>query len=360
MEKYFRGEKLIDRVENIKFLLDWFEKLPKEILWIYGPKSSGKTTIIEYVVENELFEDFWKFKPKKNYWIRYMNLREYLISSYDSFIEAFVKPAPEKRKKTEEINARINIGIFEIEGKKLEEVRERKKDLFKVMAGELQEIAKDKRVILIIDEIQTLEEIYINGDRELLKEFLNFCVRLTKELHIAHVVILSSNTIFIDRIYNDAKLKLTGKFRKIGHLEYHTVKKWLETEKFKESEIELVWEYCGGAIPRINRVLSEKKIMKSKFNLQSYLKEEAFLAYTEIVNYLNRGKFSEKEIKIFDEIAFSILEKGYFVVRRNMEEYIGVIDKWAEREILFYDPLALKVVGNDRTYEKGMEILLKS
>jgi hypothetical protein len=166
--------------------------------------------------------------------------------------------------------------------------------------------------------------------------------------------------VFIDRIYNDAKLKLTGKFRKIGHLEYHIVKKWLETEKFKESEIELVWEYCDGAIPRINRVLSEKKIMRSKFDLRSYLKEEAFLAYTEIVDCLNRGRFSQKEIKIFDEIALSILEKGYFAVRRNMEEYMGVIDKWAEREILFYDPLTLKVVGNDRTYEKGMEILLKS
>ncbi len=73
--------------------------------------------------------------------------------------------------------------------------------------SEIQDIAKKKTPIIIIDEIQTLEDIYINSNRDLLKEFLNFCVRLTKELHLSHVTILSSNTIFIDRIYNDARLK---------------------------------------------------------------------------------------------------------------------------------------------------------
>ncbi|WOE70987.1 hypothetical protein RZR97_05280 [Hydrogenimonas thermophila] len=37
-----------------------------------------------------------------------------------------------------------------------------------------------------------------------INEFRNFCVRLTKETHLAHVVILSSNTIFIDRLYEKA------------------------------------------------------------------------------------------------------------------------------------------------------------
>ena len=101
MERYFRGEKLIDRDKEMHFLLDWFEKIPKEILWIYGPKSSGKTTLIEYVVENELFEDFWKFKLKKNYWVRYINLRGYLVTSYKTFLEAFIKPKKENKRKQE-------------------------------------------------------------------------------------------------------------------------------------------------------------------------------------------------------------------------------------------------------------------
>ena len=80
---------------------------------------------------------------------------------------------------------------------------------------------------MIIDEIQKLEDVYINDKRELLKEFLNFCVSLTKEKHLSHVLILSSNTIFIERIYNDAKLKETSRFKKIDHLSKEKVQEWL-------------------------------------------------------------------------------------------------------------------------------------
>jgi len=357
MERYFRGEKLIDREEEIKFLLDWFEKLPKEILWIYGPKSSGKTTIIEYVVENELFEDFWKFKTKRDYWVRYINLRRYLISSYNSFIEAFLKPKKESKKKEEKIDARMSIGIFEIKASVLNEVKEREKDLFNALTSEIQGIAEKKKVVLIIDEIQTLEDIYINGDRELLKEFLNFCVSLTKELHIAHVVILSSNTVFIDRIYNDAKLKVTSEFYKVNHLDYETIGNWLQEEGFQNSEIELIWDYLGGCIPLIQKMLRERKNYAS---LKDYLERRKWLAYTEIVDFLGRGNFSADEEKKFDEIIMEILEKGCFMYNRERKEYLPVIEKWAEKEILFFDPLDLRVTGNSRIYEKGMEILVGS
>jgi AAA+ ATPase superfamily predicted ATPase len=357
MERYFRGEQLIDRVENIKFLLDWFEKLPKEILWIYGPKSSGKTTLIEYVVENELFEDFWKFKPKKNYWVRYMNLRGYLITSYKTFLEAFIKPKKESKKKHESIDARMSIGIFEIKASILNEVKDSEKDLFNVLTSEIQRIARDNRVILIIDEIQTLEEIYINGDRELLKEFLNFCVRLTKELHLSHVVILSSNTVFIDRIYNDAKLKKTSNFYKIMHLDKSTTEEWLKEEGFTSNEIKLIWEYFGGCISDIQKLMRQWK--REEASLKEYLNHQAWLAYTEIVDYLGRGRFSEEEEKKFEDIVKEILEKGCFRYNRERKEYLSIIEKWAEKEILFYAPLTLKVTGNSRIYEKGMEILLK-
>ena len=66
----FREERLIDREKEIKFFKEWFEKLPKEILWVYGPKSTGKTTLIEYIIERELFDDFKLFKSEK-YNIKY-------------------------------------------------------------------------------------------------------------------------------------------------------------------------------------------------------------------------------------------------------------------------------------------------
>ena len=354
--RHFRGKPLIDRENEMKFFLEWFDKIPDEVLWVFGPKSCGKTTLIEYIVENELFEDFRKLKPKENYWVKYINLRSYLISSYNTFIEAFIKPAKGKRRKEEEIKARISVGIFEINARVLNDVKEKKQDIFKVLEEEIDTISKNRKVILIIDEIQTLEDIYINGDRELMKEFLNFCVRLTKELHIAHVVILSSNTVFINRIYGDAKLKKTSSFLKIDHLNNKIVEEWLSNEKFSKNEIELIWNYFGGCIPDIQKLMWEWDRNK---NLKEYLDKKAFLAYTEIVDFLIRGNSKDDEI-IFRKIAKIILKDGYFFIKDNFSEknkYLEVIDKWAEKEIFFLDPLTLKVTGNSRIYEKGMELL---
>jgi hypothetical protein len=77
------------------------------------------------------------------------------------------------------------------------------------------------------------------------------------------------------------------------------------------------------------------------------------------VDYLNREGFTEEEEKRFEEIAEEILEKGYFRYDRDRKEYLPIIEKWAEKEILFYDPLKLKVNGNSRVYEKEMTLLFE-
>lgn len=187
---------------------------------------------------------------------------------------------------------------------------------------------------------------------------MNFCVRLTKELHISHVVIISSNIIFIDRIYNDAKLKVTSRFYKIDHLEKEITEKWLLEEGFKREEIELIWDYVGGCIPLIQRMMRDRHEFKS---LKEYLDRQKWLAYTEIVDFLTRENNPTDE-KIFRNIASVILKEGHFVLSHNMEDkynYFKIIEKGAEKEILFFDPMELKVSGNNRLYEKGMEKLFE-
>ncbi len=351
MEKrFFRGAPFIDRESEIEFFLKRFETRPERIVWIYGPKSAGKTTFIEYIVENELFEDFENQKPKNNFWVKYINFRRYTIASYSSFLETFVKPEDFDIS----LGADINLGIFQLKANILKKIKDKKLDLFNAIIQQIKRIAKTQKPILIIDEIQTLEGLYINGEKELIKEFLNFLVSLTKELHIAHVLILSSNTIFIDRIYNDAKLKATSDFYKIDHLPYDFTKKWLSDEGFKEDEISLVWDYFGGYIPQIYEVIVRKKDIK---DLKAYLDEKAFMAYAEIMNYLTDFEKNEDR-EIFRAIAKDIVQKGYFDTTNIDTHTKKIMSMWAEKEILFYDPLSLKANGNNRTYEKGMEILL--
>ncbi len=97
----------------------------------------------------------------------------------------------------------------------------------------------------MLDEIQVLEDIYINGEKELLLEFLNFCVSLTKETHLSHVVILTSNTIFLNRIYNDSKLKVAGDFKLIEHLDENTARKLLKDLGYNNDQIGLITDYYG-------------------------------------------------------------------------------------------------------------------
>ncbi len=351
--KIFRNEKLIDREKEIKFLKDWFESLPKEILWIYGPKSSGKTTLIEYIVENELFEDFTRGRLKGNYWVKYINLRGKLISGYKTFLESFIKPGDKYVE--ERISSRISVGIFELKAEKLKKIRDKSLDLFDALIDELENIGEKNRII-IIDEIQTLEDIYINGSKELLKEFLNFCVRLTKELHLSHVVILSSNTIFIDRIYNEAKLKKTSTFYKVDHLERTIVEYWLKESDFTDKEIGLIWEYLGGSIFDIQRLLRN---LKGTTTLKEYLEHQRWLAYTEIVDVLAKLK-SKKIEEVFRRIAEIIIKNRFYMSKTDDYEEREVIEKFSEKEILFFDPLSLWVTGNNRLYEKGMEIFLEN
>ena len=355
MEKrWFRNGFFVDREKEIKLFMDRFQTRPERILWIYGPKSAGKTTLIEYIIENELFEDFEHLKPKNGFWVKYVNLRGKLITNYNMFLDTFIKPQEELE---DIVSARINIGILELKVQRLLKVKNKSLDLFDAMLEQINDIAKTKKPIIIIDEIQTLQDIYVNGEKELIKEFLNFCVRLTKELHLVHILILSSNTIFIDQIYNDAKLKVTSDFYKIDHLSYEDTYEWLKEEGFKDDEITLIWDYIGGCIPYLYEIISQKDKIE---NLKAYLDEKAFLAYTEIADFIIRQNTKEED-EIFRMIAKEILKNGYFALDPSLEkrkEIMDVIDKWAQKEILFYDPKSLKVNGNNRTYEKGMEILL--
>jgi len=346
----YRSAPFIDREEEIEFFVDWFNEVPQRILFVYGPKSSGKTTVISYVVDNYLIK-------RKNFWVKYFNLRETLISSYETFLDAFFV---EVDKGESESAGKIGINVLGFKAEVYQKIKKKQLNLFKVFLEEIEKIVKEKKkCVIIVDEIQKLRDVYMNGnrERELLKEFLNFCVSLTKERHLSHVVILTSNTVFIERIYNDARMKKTSLFYKIAHLPKEKVEEWLKIEGFSEKDVEITWDYLGGCIADILRVFSVRK--NGRKDLKEYLEEQKWLAYTEIVDYLSRGGFTEEEEKKFKEVAKEILERGYFRYDVDRKEYLPIIEKWAEKEILFYDPLELKVTGNSRIYEKGMELLLK-
>jgi hypothetical protein len=150
-------------------------------------------------------------------------------------------------------------------------------------------------------------------------------------------------------------MKKTSEFMRISHLSKDEVYEWLgEVEGIKEKDIDLIWEYLGGNISRIMKALKE---YRRGVDLKAHLERERWLAYTEIDEYL--AFFKEDEESFFIEVVKEIVDNGYYSIEGLKEDKRELLHKWAEKEILFYDPLELKVIGNSRIYEKGMELLLQ-
>jgi len=336
----YRGVEFINREKEIKFLKEHFKKEPQRILWLYGPKSTGKTTLIEYLLEKELDNSYYK---------KFITFRGKIFGNYDMFLESMLEPLDEDEG---EISSELNFGVFKISAKTYKKIKEKKRDFFEEIKDHF--INSKKKNILVIDEIQSLENIYIDKERELFNEFLNFCIRLTKELHLAYVVILTSNTIFLEKIYNNAKMKKTSIFKLIEHLDYTEIKEWLEGKNFKEDEIKLIYDYLGGMVSDIQKLLDTIEFYDS---LEEYLDRERLMAISEINVFIELNELSQKEIEDFKFVAKVILEEGVFDNNKYLG-YLKTISKFAEVEILFYEPVSNRTFANSRIYIKAFEKIL--
>ena len=348
--RIFRDEPFIDREEEIEFLKEYFKETQRRILFIYGPKSTGKTTLIEYVIEKELND--------KEYWINYLNLRETVLATYENFIYSFFEEAKDETET--KLNRTYDLKIFKLEAKILKKIKERRINLFAELIRQFEKI--DRKKLFIIDEIQVLEDIYINGEKELLKEFLNFCVRLTEETHLSHIVILPSNTIFLNRIYNDAKLKEISDFKLINHPGKEVIIKLLKDLGYNDSQIELAMDYYGTMISRFFKMYQYVKPEDNIEKLKDYLESEKLDAKMQIVEIFKRYKKYNlpKESKdIFLRMAKRLIKED-IRFEDLMEEEIGIVDVFCEKEILFFDPKTGIITPNSRIYLKAMEDMIKN
>jgi hypothetical protein len=187
-------------------------------------------------------------------------------------------------------------------------------------------VKKGKRPIIIIDELQALEDIYMNGQRELLKELFNFFVAMTKESHLCHVIIASSDGYFLKRIYEDSKLSKTSDFLAVDYLNESDTKYWLHhldsesditTFQLSDSQIDQIWKYFGGSIWEISNLLG-KLMPYSKNNevadedlnemIQKKIEEncERFTHYS---------GFSEQKRQLLEEIFICCQSKKHFKPR---------------------------------------------
>ena len=238
-----RHIKFHDRERETGEIMKILDAEPSLITFIYGPINSGKTTMISHLIE-ELPEDYAPF---------YVNLRGRFITDYEDFLNVLfeidetggVDNVTEYAKSIlKDLGAvsgiPIPINLFE----KIFEKKDKSKDMFRYMEQFFVEISKKRTPILIIDELQVVGDIKIDGF--LMYKLFNFFIRLTKELHLCHVFAATSDSLFIEQIYSEAMLEGRCRYLLVDDFDEETTATFMGECGFSDDEKAVAWEYCGG------------------------------------------------------------------------------------------------------------------
>ncbi len=328
-----------DREREVKWLKRYLRTEPNAILFVYGPKSSGKSTFLQRVIAEEKIDAF------------YYDLRMIPVSSYKDVLSIFFRERGWRERIKEAVPgiATAVSKYFEVDSRALRDILELKLNPFEIMEdvlrGRLRRRKKKGYPVLVFDELQKLKEIYLNGpdnQRPLIKELFNFFVRLTKVLHLSHVIVMTSDTFFIERIYGDSALKHTSRFYLVDFFDDEIALRILLEEGLSEEEAKYVVEMAGGVPWILEEVLEG--------NVKEVIDELYIGAVSAIRDYLLNCDEPDKAMKVLREI----LEGKFTLSRDNIAE----VKRLVEKEILFYDPISGEVRFQGKLDERAVRELL--
>ncbi|ETR68624.1 MAG: hypothetical protein OMM_10332 [Candidatus Magnetoglobus multicellularis str. Araruama] len=115
----------INRKNELNDLSNWIKRTPNEILFIYGPKSSGKTTLLMKFIELYLND--------KHYNIKHFNLRKVLIANYIDFIQAFFEVDYSKTSQEVKQRSQYSMKVFKLSKEIKQSLEKKILDPFVVM-----------------------------------------------------------------------------------------------------------------------------------------------------------------------------------------------------------------------------------
>ncbi len=353
--------KFFDREKEIHKILSIIEGEPNLIYFIYGPINSGKTALINEIINNRLDRD--------KYVVFYINLRGIFISKYDDFMEvlfevyeesfidkvkrlflSLINDSPDVIKSSTLLNITGVVNAIPIPKNTLNELLKGKevKNVFRYITNVLMRIKKEgKRPIIIIDELQKIGDMKINGF--LIYELFNYFVDLTKELHLCHVFCLSSDSLFIERVYNEAMLENRASYILVDDFDKETSLKFMDflseeilNKKLSDEDKELIYSYVGGKPILIETVINSLRYENLEDILESMLNDEI----SKLDMFLEILDYSKPKVEVGDEIielkkediikALKLFKDNYEISKKEIPTpvYIYLV----KRNILFLNP----------------------
>ncbi len=248
-----------NREKDIKYLKAVLSGEPNLVYFVYGPINSGKTTLLLKVFE-ELPE---------NYRVFYINFRWRYVEEVKDLIQVLFRVKGESEKLSVFLEKILKGGVellgrlggipipeevFELlfrRTEKVEDVFAFLRDYFSIV------VDKGYSPVLVIDEMQTIKEIINASGRPVIQELFNFLVGLTKESHLCHCLCATSDCLFIESIYTDARLEGRAKYILVDDLEKKEAFKAYEGFGFKNKEV--VWKHIGGKLGDMVKLYEDLK-----------------------------------------------------------------------------------------------------
>jgi len=349
MKDYKLDIAFVNREREMAALRDYLESRPSSILFLHGPKSSGKTTL--------MYRLFERIEQEKGYSINFLNLRKVLLTSYDDFIDTFFKSTGrESGIKTGTRRQYSLFGLFKLDAFTEKMLKNREEDPFLVMEREFQRLNKKGiRPVVIIDEFHKLDGLYMpDKQKRLMIELMNFFVAMTKESHLCHVIIASSDAFFIEQVYVDSKLRKTSEFMKLDYLEKEDVFSWLtdirKHNKVKEytlsqEQIETIWDTVGGSAWEIYSIL-QKLFLQPLEEIVARIKREKT---AQIADWVDREDMEERSSMLRKFIDSPVID------RRNLTGLRELLGQAVHDNILYYDPVEGLYGVQGRSLEWGIK-----
>jgi len=322
-----------DREKEKEEIMNILRTEPQLINFIYGPINSGKTTLITNLIEN----------LPENYVVFYINLRKRPISTYKDFLEVMFDV------KYEGILSRL-IRLLGRRGDIVSDIisdlgkthgipipkgifsrifkEEKPENAFVYILNLIKDAkSKGKIPVLIIDELQVIGDLEVDG--KLIYKLFNFFIALTKELHICHVFALSSDSLFIEHVYNEAMLYERSHYILVDNFEDEVARKFLKKYKFNEDEIKLTLKYVGGKPILLRNMISIKQNGKS-------IEEE-------INKYILKRTGEIKQILYYVEKFGKTITFGEKEVSLSYPEIIKILENFKVLEIFIYDVITPEI-----------------
>jgi hypothetical protein len=325
--------KFINRQKEQSDLRIHLSEEPNAILFLYGPKSCGKTALLKKVI-NAL--------DPNAYAVNYLDLREVIIYDFKTFLNVFFPQSLRGKVKDILSGVTFNMGFFGVD---VEEESLLKENAFKLMVDKLAAVRKrGVQPVIVIDEIQLLRPIYLNGERYLIDELFNLFIALTKVNHLAHVICATSDSYFIEELYGNAKLSKTCNFYKVDHLSHTDVMDWLTNqEKLSSEDTRYIWDRLGGSPWEIWQVLTSRA---NGLSLEESVEIRLQDMTSRTIEFFRR--LNPDEQVLFETVSKAIAEEG--VYKRDYKDSLNpLLQKTIAQDLWFFDPFPQCVMANSES-----------